>query len=674
MVLFLFLHRRTIGWALVLGLACVSGPLFGQSLTTDSDLMLVQSWPQEPDGWSYPVALSVPPDPPPPGGHPVCILLHGNGGNGQGMMFQTAGWLEDHIRIAPTGYMNSWNLCGENSEAPDIAMLADLLDQLSEFDNVDMDHIRMYGSSNGAGLVNQAFIELDHPGLDAFVALVSQMNEPQYHNGDFHRPSGATDGPSPFCGYDEVVVPEQGRRYLSICNTNDNVVPYAGGPAVGNVFLPAEFAIHQVALQQGHVGPAASGEMIDGTSLTEFSYLDGNVVLLQGNAGHAADTDQVDYAQAFLVLDDDPDEPVDACPEDLDLDGLVSVGDVLLLLGQFGCVVDCGPADLTGDGLVGVGDVLAMLNVFGTACPDSPGMPMVTADSTYAVVVDTAIVYAEGLSHEALNSDISSTIPLLLDAYVPLGAGDIRPALMMIHGGGFVGGGRQQASIVAIAEHFASRGWVAFSIDYRVAGDQVTVPQQWADTVFALGLDPVSTIKALAIYPAHRDAKAALRWVAAHAEDYGINMDFLTVGGGSAGAVTSIGVGVTEPGDFTDELSLEEDPTLSTTNLDAEYEVQTILDFWGSRASVSLLQGVYGGNRFDPDDPSLYIAHGTEDSTVLYSSALLLQATWDNIGVPYILHTLDGAGHGPWNATIDGATLTELAFDFMTAQQALQVE
>ena len=161
--------------------------------------------------------------------------------------------------------------------------------------------------------------------------------------------------------------------------------------------------------------------------------------------------------------------------------------------------------------------------------------------------------------------------------------------------------------------------------------------------------------QSIAIYPAHRDAKAALRWVAAHAEDYDINMDYLTVGGGSAGGITSVGVSVTHPGDFTAELSMTEDPTLATTHLGQAYEVHTILDFWGSRVSVDLLQGVYGGNRFDPGDPPLFIAHGTEDQTVPYINALFLQSTWNNIGVPHVLHTLQDAGHGPWDATVDDA-------------------
>ena len=681
MLSFLF-HSKTVWPALMIGLLCVTASATAQDLTGAADLSLVQSWSQEPDGWTYPVIVSVPPGPVPDGGHPVCILLHGNGGAGGGMMFLTSTWLQDHIRIAPTGYLNSWNLCGEASEAPDIAMLADLIDQVTAFDNVDPNHIRMLGLSNGAGLVNQAFIELDHPGLDAFVGFVSQMNEPQYHEGAFHRPSGDTFGPAPYCGYDEVVEPAQGRRYLNICNTNDNVIPYGGGPAVGNVFLPAEFAIHQVALQQGHIGPAVTGASIDGTDLVEFSYLDGDVVLLQGDAVHAANQDQVDYAQAFLALDDDPVVPEDDCPEDLDGDDLVSVGDVLLLLGQFGCVVDCGPSDINGDGLVGVTDVLAMLNVFGTPCADGPVVPTVMADSTYAIVVDTAIVYAQGLSHETLNSNASTTMPLLLDAYVPQGAGDNRPVMVVIHGGGFTGGSRSGWRPVSQAQYFASRGWVTFSIDYRVLSDIGTVPQEWADSIFSAGSDTVGLgqlAQGLAMYPAHRDAKAALRWVAAHAEDYSINMDYLTVGGGSAGAITSVGVSVTEPIDFTDELTLAQDPTLATTHLGEAYEVQTILDFWGSPTSVNLLQGVYGVERFDPGDPPLFIAHGTADSTVVFSHGEVLQETWETHGIPHVFYPLEGAGHGPWDATVpddDGnpQTLFELAFDFTVAQQALQVE
>ena len=107
--------------------------------------------------------------------------------------------------------------------------------------------------------------------------------------------------------------------------------------------------------------------------------------------------------------------------------------------------------------------------------------------------------------------------------------------------------------------------------------------------------------------------------------------------------------------------------------------MQTILDFWGSPTSVNLLQGVYGVERFDPGDPPLFIAHGTADSTVVFSNGEVLQETWETHGIPHVFYPLEGAGHGPWDATVpdgDGNSMTlfELAFDFVVAQQELQVE
>ena len=55
------------------------------------------------------------------------------------------------------------------------------------------------------------------------------------------------------------------------------------------------------------------------------------------------------------------------CPEDLNGNGFVDVGDVLLVLSEFGCTVDC-TADVTGDGFVAVDDVLALLSEFGANC------------------------------------------------------------------------------------------------------------------------------------------------------------------------------------------------------------------------------------------------------------------------------------------------------------------
>ena len=60
------------------------------------------------------------------------------------------------------------------------------------------------------------------------------------------------------------------------------------------------------------------------------------------------------------------------CPEDLNLDGLITTADVLIALSEFGCDADAVPngcvADLDADGVVGVSDILSILSYFGLPC------------------------------------------------------------------------------------------------------------------------------------------------------------------------------------------------------------------------------------------------------------------------------------------------------------------
>ena len=63
-------------------------------------------------------------------------------------------------------------------------------------------------------------------------------------------------------------------------------------------------------------------------------------------------------------------EPPADCPEDVDEDGLVTVSDLLLVLGEFGCTADCGREDISGDGMVTVNDLLDLLGSFGDPCPE----------------------------------------------------------------------------------------------------------------------------------------------------------------------------------------------------------------------------------------------------------------------------------------------------------------
>jgi len=76
-----------------------------------------------------------------------------------------------------------------------------------------------------------------------------------------------------------------------------------------------------------------------------------------------------DYLQKTLLNLDNPcqEQTTQACPGDMDGDGVVTVSDILDVLSEFGCVDGCA-MDINGDGSVNVTDVLAVLSAFGTAC------------------------------------------------------------------------------------------------------------------------------------------------------------------------------------------------------------------------------------------------------------------------------------------------------------------
>jgi len=301
-----------------------------------------------------------------------------------------------------------------------------------------------------------------------------------------------------------------------------------------------------------------------------------------------------------------------------------------------------------------------------------PIVPTVTSNAMYGVTLFEDITYAQGLSHESINSVTSTNMELKLDVYVPNNDSNNRPVFMYIHGGGFMTGNKQAGVIPILADYYASRGFVFVSINYRLLDDFGTIPTLWETN--ATFVDPDWAPQYLALYPSQRDAKAALRWIVVNAETYGINTNYITVGGGSAGAVTAITLGVSEPQDFRDEISLDTDPTLLTTNLESSYDIKTIVDFWGSKVALDAHEEIYGSNRFGSNDPPLFIAHGTEDLTVLYSSATDLQAIYETYNIPYVLYTLEGAGHAPWGVQVDGKPLSQLSFEFVVEQQELSVE
>lgn len=108
---------------------------------------------------------------------------------------------------------------------------------------------------------------------------------------------------------------------------------------------------------------------------------------------------------------------------------------------------------------------------------------------------------------------------LKLDVVAPADDGDKRPAILQIHGGSWVMGDKREQGWPLLS-HLAANGWVCFNLNYR--------------------LSPGAT------FPEHLiDLKAGLAWIRAHAEQWGIDPDFIAVTGGSAGGHLAALMGLT---------------------------------------------------------------------------------------------------------------------------------
>ena len=300
-------------------------------------------------------------------------------------------------------------------------------------------------------------------------------------------------------------------------------------------------------------------------------------------------------------------------------------------------------------------------------------IPKVSYEAIYDVEIEENLIYGYGLKHESFDFDNPTVKPLKLDVYRPENNFKNRPVLVLIHGGGFRSGSKNLNNYINLSNFFASRGWAVFTINYRLANDFGSVPIDWINYVDLYS--PTSDKKQhKAVYPAIRDAKAALRWIVVNKNRFRIDTNYITVGGGSAGGVSSIAVGITDNMDYRDELSIEQDPTLETTNLNTNFKVKTILDFWGSKKAVDAINIIYSKNLYSKNNPSLFIAHGTRDRVVAYREAEELSKVYLNMGANYKLYPLVGKGHGAWNYSQDNKSLRDLALEFIISAQRLELD
>lgn len=109
--------------------------------------------------------------------YPIVIALHGRGGSNTNWVqplskFTNSG---EFIGVYPQGYLNSWNLGQEPSNANDAAFISNIIDTLLSYSNVDENKIFAVGNSNGSGMVN--VIGGINKRLKAIAPIASQLTE-----------------------------------------------------------------------------------------------------------------------------------------------------------------------------------------------------------------------------------------------------------------------------------------------------------------------------------------------------------------------------------------------------------------------------------------------------------------------------------------------------------------
>lgn len=230
----------------------------------------------------------------------------------------------------------------------------------------------------------------------------------------------------------------------------------------------------------------------------------------------------------------------------------------------------------------------------------------------------TILLWDEGnIPAETVRSDSNPSgdpedfIPNMIS--VPAEGSEIKGAVMISPGGAFQY--RSPAEGIPVAEELSKLGYQCFVVNYR--------------------LRPYTQEEAAL------DLSRAVRYVRAHADDYGIDPADIAVMGFSAGGILS------------GELALHFQGDVNGTVLDPDYVPDELDDIPADVASVGLMYSFYGRLSVASTDeeelrnaelPPTYVLYGSNE---VFRSQIEDQVELlERIGVPFERHILEGYGHG----------------------------
>lgn len=224
------------------------------------------------------------------------------------------------------------------------------------------------------------------------------------------------------------------------------------------------------------------------------------------------------------------------------------------------------------------------------------------------------------------------SVELTMDLYLPRGR-PVRGAVVLVHGGAFVGGSLDIAENRAYGEALSGRGYVAAAISYRLHGDAPVVDgwvRAYAQRVRELGdprlermVEQHGPAYADAVAAAAEDLLAAVAWLRRHATELRFDPRNVALFGASAGAITSLTVAYA--------LDEYDGP---------ELDVACVISLRGL-----LLPPADGENPLARDDPPLLILHGEDDRRIPLAEAERIFHLARDAGLHAELHTAPGYGH-----------------------------